>query len=263
MQQQDSPRSRPSTVLAPGEPPAVVVERRTGASPFVFACDHASWRIPQSLGTLGLEPSAALTHVAWDIGALQVALLLSAALDAPLVRQNYSRLVIDCNRLPAAADSIALVSDSIRITGNERLDAAARESRAAEIFSPYHHALNALLEERQQAAMRSILVAIHSFTPTYAGVPRPWHIGLMHRRDARLAAALLRLLREDVELHVGDNEPYTIQDVDYTLPVHGEVRGLAHVGIEIRQDLVGASEGQQRWAAILARTLPLAATNLV
>jgi len=261
MQQQDSPRSRPSTVLAPGEPPAVVVERRTGTSPFVFACDHASWRIPQSLGTLGLEPSAALTHVAWDIGALQVALLLSAALDAPLVRQNYSRLVIDCNRLPAAADSIAVVSDSMRIAGNEQLDAAAREARAAEIFSPYHDALNALLEERQQAGKRSILVAIHSFTPRYGGVSRPWHIGLMHRRDARLGAALLRLLRE--ELHVGDNEPYTIQDVDYTLPVHGEVRGIAHVGIEIRQDLVGAPEGQQRFATVLARTLPLAATTLV
>jgi len=258
MQQEDSPRSRPSTVLAAGEPPAVVVENRTGASPFVLACDHASWRIPQSLGTLGLDPSAALAHIAWDIGALQVALLLSAALDAPLVRQNYSRLVIDCNRSPAAADSIAVVSDSIRIAGNVELDIAAREARVAEIFSPYHHALNALLEERQHAGRRCVLVAVHSFTPIYAGVPRPWHIGLMYRYDARLGTALLRLLRDDAELQVGDNEPYTIQDVDYTLPVHGEGRGIAYVGIEIRQDLVAAVEGQQRWAALLARTLPRA-----
>lgn len=246
----------PVRLLAADEPPACVVLRPTGASPFILTCDHASRRLPQALGTLGVTPAQSYSHIAWDIGALQVATLLSAALDATLLVQNYSRLAIDCNRPPEAPDSIALSSDSVRILGNENLDAAARAARRDEIFTPYHGELSAVLERRP----RSLLVAVHSFTPTYGGVARPWHIGLMYRHDVRLGRALLGLLRTEAGICVGDNQPYAIDEgIDYSLPVHGEARGIPHVGLEIRQDLVTDTGGQETWAARLARFLPQAA----
>ena len=244
-------------MLAADEPPAVVTFRRNGSSPFLLTCDHASLRIPRSLGTLGLTPDQARSHIAWDIGALTVASLLAEALDATLLVQSYSRLVIDCNRPPEAADSIALHSDAIRIAGNENLDTAAREARVAEIFIPYHRELAALLEQRRSEGRRTLLVAMHSFTPTYAGVARPWHIGLMYRHDARLGTALLPLLRAESGLCVGDNQPYAIDEgIDYSLPLHGEIRGIPHVGIEIRQDLITDAAGQEAWAARLAGIFP-------
>ena len=252
-----------ATVLAADEPPPVVVERPDGVSPFVLACEHASLALPRSLGTLGLTAGDACSHIAWDIGALQVALLLSAELGAALVRQNYSRLVIDCNRPTVAADSIATLSDAVRIAGNENLDAVSRAARANEIFVPYHAALAALLDRRQRGGRRSLLVAVHSFTPTYGGVSRPWHIGLMYRHDARLGTALVQLLRAEAGVCVGDNEPYAIDEgIDYTLPLHGEARGIAHVGLEIRQDLIADAEGQKAWAARLARFLLRAAERI-
>jgi len=251
------------TLLSEDEPRPVAVARPRGRSPFVLVCDHASRDFPRSLGSLGLSEADSHTHIAWDIGALQVATLLSEQLDATLVWQNYSRLVIDCNRIPVAPDSIAMRSDGRQISGNENLDAAARVARYSEVFAPYHSEIHSVLERRKSNGQRSILVAVHSFTPTFGEVPRPWHIGLMFKRDQRLAAALLEQLRAENDLCVGDNQPYEIaDDIDYTLPLHGAKRGIEYVGLEIRQDLIGAREGQEVWAARLARLLPVAAALL-
>ena len=250
----------PTPLLTPAEPPAVSVERPEGSSEFVLACDHASQLLPQSLGTLGLSQSELSSHIAWDIGAAGVAQLLSERLDATLVLQNYSRLVIDCNRPLDAEDSIPDRSEWGQIEGNQQLDESAIAARTAEIFAPYHAQLTAILDQRQRAGRRTILIAMHSFTPVYRGEARPWHIGLMYRHDARLAGALLTLLRRDQRLEVGDNQPYVIEDgADYSLPVHGEARGIAHVGIEIRQDLITDEAGQKTWAGRLASLLKQAA----
>ncbi|MEQ1579713.1 MAG: N-formylglutamate amidohydrolase [Steroidobacteraceae bacterium] len=247
-------------LLAADEPAAFSVVRPEGRSRFVLACDHASRRIPRSLGTLGLSPEERSTHVAWDIGAAGVANRLSAILDAPLVLQGYSRLVIDCNRPPGAPTSIPASSEKTVIAGNHDLTPAATAARQNEIFEPYHAAIGSILDRRLRNAQPALIVAVHSFTPVYHDVPRPWHTGLMYRHDPRLAHALLGLLREGGALCVGDNEPYAITETtDYTLPFHGEKRGLPHVGIEIRQDLVGHDAGQQEWAERLARLLTRAA----
>jgi predicted N-formylglutamate amidohydrolase len=244
------------------ELPPVTVARVSALSPFILACDHASRRVPRSLGSLGLSPAESMSHIAWDIGAFQVATLLSARLDATLVSQNYSRLVVDCNRPIAAPDSIAESSDGVRVGGNVNLDTARRAQRVNEVFVPYHSELARLLDQRRDGGRRSLLVAVHSFTPTFGGFARPWHIGLMYRHDVRLGKALLASLRNEPEICVGDNEPYAIDEgFDYTLPVHGEARGVAHVGIEIRQDLIADAEGQNTWAARLARLLPIAAAD--
>ncbi|HEY6641846.1 N-formylglutamate amidohydrolase [Povalibacter sp.] len=242
-------------LLDADEPSPVTIERPAAMSDFVLTCDHASPRIPKVLGTLGLSHTELSSHIAWDIGAARVAQLLSERLEATLTMQNYSRLVIDCNRLPAAVDSIPGRSEWVDIAGNEHLDAAAIEVRRAEIFTPYHDALHALLEQRKRDGRKTLLLAVHSFTPTYLNVSRPWSVGLMYRKDARLAQALLPLLRKDKRMEVGDNQPYGIADVDYGLPVYGESRGLPHVGLEIRNDLIADEAGQKTWAGRLASLL--------
>jgi predicted N-formylglutamate amidohydrolase len=247
------------TLLADDEPPAHAVERPEGASDFLLVCDHASRRIPRSLGTLGLDETQLAAHVAWDIGAAQVARRMSALLDATLVLQNYSRLVIDCNRPPGAPSSIPTHSEYARITGNEGLSVEAANDRVAAVFTPYHAAIRDILDGRRDTGRRTLLVSVHSFTPVYLGEARRWHTGLMFRRDRRLGEALLGLLRRDSGLQVGDNEPYAISDsTDYTIPFHGESRQIAHVGIEIRQDLIADEPGQEAWAVRLSTLLPQA-----
>jgi predicted N-formylglutamate amidohydrolase len=254
----------PMPLLTPTEPDALTIERPQGVSDFVFCCDHASRRIPEILGSLGLDEIELSSHIAWDIGAAGVARRLSALLDAALVLQNYSRLVIDCNRPLGAVSSIPVQSEYARIDMNAGLAPAAVADRVAEIFTPYHAGLAACLDERRDAGRRTLLVAVHSFTPVYLARPRPWKLGLMYRHERRLGVALLQALREDPELPVGDNEPYAISDAtDYTLPTHGEARRLLHVGIEIRQDLIADESGQQTWAERLAQKLTQAARNII
>ena len=182
---------------------------RTAAGPpgFLLVCDHASRLIPHSLGSLGLDETQLASHVAWDIGAAGVAQRLSSALDATLLLQSYSRLVIDCNRPPGSASSIPTRSEYVRIAANEGLATADQAARVAEIFVPYHAAISTVLDQRRVAGIRTVLVSIHSFTPVYLGQTRPWQIGLMYRDDRRLGRALLELLRQDNSLHPGRTSP--------------------------------------------------------
>jgi predicted N-formylglutamate amidohydrolase len=249
-------------LFAPGEPEVTSTQRPAGRSPFVLACDHAGNRIPQRLGTLGLEPHHLERHIAYDIGALGVAERLGELLDAPLVAQHYSRLVIDSNRQPQAHDSVPTVSEDTEIPGNAHVPPFARRARIDEIFTPYHDGLRRLLDAREAAGRASVLVTVHSFTPVFKGVARPWHIGVLYNRDPRLGHILHELLQNE-DLCVGDNEPYYVSDAtDYTIPTHGEARGIPHVEIEIRQDQITEARGQALWAGRLARWLTRALERL-
>ncbi|HEY0329217.1 MAG TPA: N-formylglutamate amidohydrolase [Rhodopseudomonas sp.] len=243
------------SVLRFGTADVPVIEKNPhGRSPFLLTCDHYGRAIPPQLDNLGVEASELERHIAWDIGIAGVAEQLSAALDAHLVAQRYSRLVIDCNRPPRAASSIPLVSEATFIPGNQGLTQDQAAERRRLIFDPYHQRIGEVIDARIAAGVATVLVSLHSFTPSYAGIARPWHIGTLYHRDTVLPPLLLRALREDAELVVGDNEPYGVDDdTDYTIPVHGEQRGLINSGIEIRQDLIEAAPGQQQWAERLAR----------
>lgn len=243
-------------LLAPDEPPAFEVWRPAGVSPFFLTADHASCRLPRALGSLGISSADLQRHIGWDIGIADLARKLSDRLDAWLIVQNYSRLVIDCNRSPGSPQSIVTLSEQTPIPGNVALSADMIAARTAEIFDPYHGRIHAELDARQQQRRTTILVALHSFTPSYLGVDRPWQIGLLYHRDPRLGHQLLDLLRQEEGLIVGDNQPYFISDdSDYGIPVHGEQRGIIHVEIEIRQDLIADAAGQEHWASLLARLL--------
>jgi predicted N-formylglutamate amidohydrolase len=181
-----------------------------------------------------------------------------------VVLQTYSRLVIDCNRDPAVPSSIPEISETTEIPGNRGLDEVARAARVEAIFRPYHDTIAAALDRRVAVGRASLLVALHSFTPVFKGVARPWHAAVLYNRDARLAHPLLNLLRAEDGLVIGDNEPYAVSDLtDYTVPVHGERRGLPHVEIEIRQDQITDLAGQTAWAERLARLLPAAYAEMV
>jgi predicted N-formylglutamate amidohydrolase len=243
-------------LIAADEPPAFTATRRHGRSSFVIVVDHASARIPRRLESLGLAASQLQRHIAWDIGALAVARKVAERLDAPLVAQNYSRLVIDCNRDPRVATSIPTVSELTEIPGNLGLTEVQKRARRQAIFEPYHEHIRTLLDERAAAGRPTILVAQHSMTDVFKAVRREMHAAVLYNRDRRFAALVLERLRREPGLVIGDNQPYFVSDeTDYTIPHHGEARGLPHVEIEIRQDLLLDEAGQEQWAALITRVL--------
>ena len=253
----------PQTLLTAGDPSPVAVYNGGGQSPFLLVADHAGNIFPRALGRLGISAAETERHIALDIGIANLGRMLADTLDAALIQQNYSRLVIDCNRPPGAVASIPEISELTSIPGNVGLSAAERAAREREIFRPYHDAIASALERRRQAETPTALIALHSFTPVFKTLKRPWHAALLYHRDPRLARALLASLRNEAGLNVGDNEPYFVSDeTDYTIPVHGERRKIPHALIEIRQDLIAEEKGQREWAQRLALILPAAYGSL-
>jgi predicted N-formylglutamate amidohydrolase len=181
---------------------------------------------------------------------------LARKLDAWLALQAYSRLVIDCNRAPDHRDSIPKQSEDTVIPGNAEVSPAEARERAACLFQPYHARIRHELEARAAATRETVLVFVHSFTPEFRGVRRPWHCGVLYHEDERLAAPLLAALRREPGLEVGDNQPYAASPLtDYGVIEHGERRKLVHVELEVRQDLLSETGGPEIWAERLARLL--------
>jgi predicted N-formylglutamate amidohydrolase len=221
----------------------------------VVICDHAGNAFPPGYGTLGLPEAQLRRHIAYDIGAAQVTRELASALGAPAVMTRYSRLLIDPNRGADDPTLIMRLSDGAVIPGNRKLEEAERERRLALYYRPYHAAIDRVIDRCLAAGTAPALVSIHSFTESWKTSPRPWHIGILWDRDARLARPLLEAFYAEGGLIVGDNEPYTGQVEGDCLWQHGTRRGLANAIVEIRQDLIRDAAGQQAWAARLARVV--------
>ena len=249
-------------LLHDDEPAAVTIIQPQATSQILLACDHAGNLVPRALANLGVSDTELARHIGWDIGASGLTCELAALLDATAIQQTYSRLVIDCNRRPGHPTSVAPVSDGTAIPGNQGAPPPWLAARIDEIFNPYHAAIATQIDARIALGHPPIVIAVHSFTPVMAGKARIWQAGVLHNHDARLALALLALLRAE-GLTVGDNEPYALSDdSDYTIPVHAERRGLLNLELEIRQDLIATQQGQKNWAALLARLLPKALSGL-
>ena len=240
-------------LLGSEDPAPFTVHNPHGSSPFVLVADHAGQQVSRQLGDLGLPQAELDRHIGWDIGIAGVTGQLAGLLDAFAILQTYSRLVIDCNRPLDSSSSIVSSSDGTLVPGNQDLPEPQRTARALEIFAPYHARITQELDQRSVQSQAPVLIAMHSFTPVFAGETRPWHVGVLYHRDTRLAHALLAALKEEPDLVVGDNQPYSISDgSDFAVPVHGEQRGLLHVELEIRQDLIADAQGQAQWAQRLA-----------
>ena len=225
------------------------------AAGVILLCDHARNTLPPQYGALGLPAGEFQRHIAYDIGGEGVTLGLARRLGATALLTHYSRLLIDPNRGLDDPTLIMKLSDGAIVPGNRDIDAAEREWRIAQYYLPYHTAITREIDSLIAARIRPILVSIHSFTPFWKGIPRPWHAGILWDRDGRLPRLLLEGLRADSALIVGDNEPYHGALEGDTMNVHGTKRGLAHALIEIRQDLIADQSGVDEWVDRLALIL--------
>lgn len=238
-------------------PPAVEVLNEGGRSDIVLLCEHASNHMPAEYGQLGLDTSHLQRHIAWDIGAAEVTRLLSALLDAPAFLSGYSRLLIDLNRPLGTKGSIPILSEDTDIPGNVGVDPAERAHRAEIMFTPFHDRVAVHLDRRSRDGRQTRIATIHSFTPVFLGVPRPWHAGVLYAGARDFGEAILAGLRLDGVLNAAANVPYVIsREDDYAVPVHGDDRGIPAVLIEIRQDLLAGRSGIEAWANRLAAALP-------
>lgn len=239
-------------ILGPDDPLPVGAFNAQGPSPFLLLGDHAGSAVPAALGDLGLSAADRARHIALDIGVRDMGEALAGLLDACFLHQTYSRLVVDCNRDPASAEAMPDLADGTRVPGNAGLTDRERAARIAAIHAPYHAAIAATLDARQARGQETILLSLHSFTPSMGGESRPWHAGVLHwRGDTGFALRLLRALERRENLVIGDNAPYRMDATDYTVPLHAFPRGCAYAEIEVRQDLIADPAGQMRWAMIL------------
>ena len=249
-------------LLSAGDPsPARSQSGRLDTGVLVL-CDHAGRATPAALDRLGLADEVFERHIAYDIGAAELSRLLAERLGAPLIEQAYSRLVIDCNRRPERADAIPEVSDGVAIPGNAGLKPKAVKARIGAIHTPYHDAIASQIDRAVAAGAPPALILIHSFTPVMGGVRRPWQVGVLHQGNA-LSLAMLALLAAEPGLSVGDNEPYAMDEIDYTAPRHAQARGLHYLELETRQDLIADAAGQERFAALYARLIPRALASVL
>lgn len=226
------------------------------ASGLVILGDHAMNRVPEEYGDLGLPASAFERHIAYDIGIEGLTRKLADALDAPAVMACFSRLLIDPNRGEDDPTLIMKLSDGAVIPANHPLSGEERERRLDRYHRPYHAAIDATLTELTRLAGRPpLVISLHSFTPLWKGVPRPWHAGLLWDSDPRATLPLLEQLRAIDDLVIGDNEPYDGALYGDTMHSHCSTKGIAHALIEVRQDLIGDERGIARWSDILAPIL--------
>lgn len=244
---------RPRMLLGPQDPPPFEVVNESSDHPLLLVCEHAGKAIPQALNDLGIAERDRDSHVCWDIGAAAVTRALALTLGSPAVLQPYSRVVIDCNRPPDAVDAMPDDNHGVRVPGNRGLGDRDRAARVSEIFDPFQATVAHYLAQPR----RRIVLSIHSFTPSLAGEPRPWHIGFLFRRDVQTSPLLARCIKEaHPDLNIGMNQPYQIDDSsDWFVPHHGESSGLPHSLIEIRNDLIGDASGQRTWTDILANAI--------
>jgi predicted N-formylglutamate amidohydrolase len=244
--------------LAELERVEAIVDNKAGRAPLLLVCDHATNAIPDQFAGLGLDPACLRDHVAWDIGALSLARRLAAALDAALIAAPISRLVVDPNRGHDAPDLIALTAEGASVPGNANLGVEERAARVRAYHAPFHEAIETQLAARPDIAA---LVSVHSFTPILFGEPRPWHAGILHGPDARMADAMIAALSRETQFNIGRNQPYApANGVYYTMDRHAG--GRATVMIEVRNDLIRDEIGQARWARLLAEAVNAAMRTL-
>ena len=250
-------------LIGPGDPAPYSIYNAQGKAPILLVCDHASREFPAAMKHLGVADWVLDNHVACDIGAAMVTRHLADRLDAPAVLAGYSRLIIDLNRQLDRSSTFIKVSDGIAIPGNLEISEAEKVQRIQSFFSPYHDAVSQQLDTFKARNIAPAFLSIHSCTPVFNDVVRHYQIGVMWDSDPRIPVPLMRRLRENPELRIGDNEPYSgRQPRDYTVDFHAESAGLANVGIEVRQDLVDTPEGAGKWADILADAFEQVLTDI-
>jgi predicted N-formylglutamate amidohydrolase len=215
---------------------------------FLILVDHATNYIPPEYLSLGLPAEELERHIAFDVGAGPLARSLSERFRAPAVLTRFSRLLIDANRGEDDPTLIMRISDRTIVPGNIEVDPAERERRLTRFHRPYHREVERMIDEMIGTGNSPAILSIHSYTPIWRGAKRPWHAGVLWDQDPRLASPLLAELSAEHGLRVGDNEPYVGWLKNDTMYRHATRRGLAHVLLEIRNDLIETPAGVLEWA---------------
>lgn len=248
---------QPGSLSGPSDPPPF--RCLDGNDPrALLLCDHASNHVPQALAGLGLAPAELARHIASDLHADALTALLAAKLQLPAIFHGCSRLVVDANRFLDDPSLCPAESDGTPVPGNAGLDARQRQHRWQQLHQPYHRAIADWIDRQQAAGRHPALIAIHTFTGQLrtGGSPRPWQVGVLWNRDGRMALPFMAWMREREGLVVGDNEPYSGRDgFGYTMAVHAEARGLPHLLVEVRKDLLATPALRQAWCRRLARAI--------
>jgi predicted N-formylglutamate amidohydrolase len=243
-------------LIGPGDPPPFISYNDHGKSPVLLVADHASPFFPTAMNQLGLADWVLERHVAWDIGSDLLAQFLADELDAQAVLAGFSRLIVDPNRKLEDPSAFVEISDGIAIPGNIGLDDEQKALRVQSFFKPYHDQITSSLNRFSENGIVPAMIAVHTCSPVFDRVVRPWHIGIMWDKDPRIPVPLIRRFDRMDGICIGDNEPYSGRHPhDFTIDYHAEPAGLPHVGIEVRQDLVKDAEGARKWAGILAEAL--------
>ncbi len=246
--------SHPASAPAPFQP--FIAKPGDFSRGVVVICDHASFAIPPELKGLGLAAADQKRHIAWDIGAAEVAIILAARFRLPAVFGGVSRLVIDCNRDPADKASIPTKVDGTQIPGNANLKLWDRAERMSRWFQPYHNAVEEMMTAALASTKDPVLLSVHSMTPQLNGEARPWPIALSSHEDRRLTTPMLAALRKRSDLPIGDNQPYALDPAeDYSVPQHAMRRALRHLQVEFRQDLIAETPGAMQWARVFGDAL--------
>jgi predicted N-formylglutamate amidohydrolase len=249
----DSLAAGPVVPLAPGEVEIIPGDPATG---MLLLCDHASNAIPPELNSLGLPLAQLERHIAYDIGAAELIRTMARALGAPALLTTFSRLLIDPNRGLDDPTLVMRLSDGAIVPGNAKIDEAGIAARVKRYYAPYDAAIDDAVETAIAAGHPPAIMSVHSFTPFWKAVVRPWHVGVLWEREGALARALIAALQAEGDLVVGDNEPYSGGLPGDTIDRHAVRRGLPDALIEVRQDLIAASETARAWGLRLARIVP-------
>ena len=251
----DVAASEAGDLLASEEAEAFEIVGGDLAPGILVVCDHAKNTVPSELGTLGLAPDQLERHIAYDIGAEGVTRAIACHLGVPAVMSRFSRLLIDPNRGEDDPTLVMQLSDGAVVPGNKALTESDLRSRLDRFYHPYDTAVGRCIDEFERLGIPPIILSIHSFTPAWKGVLRPWHIALLWDDDPRLSKPMLAELRRDTDLCVGENEPYSGQLRGDTMNRHATARGLAHSLIEVRQDEISDDDGQRAWGLRIAQAL--------
>lgn len=248
-------KKRVSNLLSPEEPGPFKTLNPLADEPILLVCDHANCRFPKSLGDMGLDPFARRCHLAIDIGAGPLTERLAESLGVTAVVQNYSRLIVDCNRQLMDPGAFLEYGDGILVPGNRNLHQADKDMRASALYWPYHCAINEQVARLRKLGPPPAFISVHSFTPVLNGESRGWQIGVLWDKDERLREIFLEGFRA-AGYYVGDNEPYSGKaPQDFTIDHHAEAIGLPHIGIEIRQDLIDDEAGVSEIAGVMHRII--------
>ncbi len=226
------------------------------ASRLLILCDHASNHIPSKYNNLGLNPNEIKRHIGWDIGAMNLSKKLSKNLNATLITSGYSRLLIDCNRPFAVPEAFIKKSENTIIPGNIKLSKKEKIQRAKKYCIPYRTKIQNILKIRMKKNIVPIIISVHSFTPVYNGKFRPWHLGLLFRKEKRLFTLLKKELNKNKTIKIGINKPYKCNlKGDFSIPYFAESNGLPCILLEIRQDLINSQSGVSKWSKKIEKLL--------